>query len=75
MHVICVSIKHHIDAETRAGARLLELDDVGMQEHAVVHNLPLNISPSHLLSSLDEFDCHLHIMGHKASDSPQVLYH
>ncbi len=47
---------------------LLELDDVGMQEHAVVHNLPLDIAARHLLSSLNEFDCHLH--GHVQSKEP-----
>ena len=33
-----------------------------MQEHAVIDDFPLHISACHLLSSLNEFDRHLHMM-------------
>ena len=39
---------------------LLKLNYMGMQEHAVIHNLSLHISTCHLLSSLNELDGNLH---------------
>ena len=41
------------------GAHLLELDDVGMQQAAVVLNLPLHIHAGELLAPLHELDGHL----------------
>ena len=42
------------------GSYLLELNYMGMQKYAVIHNLSLHISTCHLLSSLNELDRNLH---------------
>ncbi len=58
-----------------AECHLLELDYMGVQEHAVIDDFPLHISACHLLSSLNEFDRHLHMIDLELAHLQYVTSH